>query len=235
MSKFTVAPAIFELFPNLCFGVVAADRVDNRGSDAAIADLLQARAMALFRDLEGKDVRLHPHVAVWREAFARMGLNPNKYPASIEALAKRVAKKPELPAINKVVDLVNAISVTHVLPMGAHDRDVLPGDIEVRLARPGDLFLPFGATEAETPDEGEIVYATGNQIRTRKWVWRQGEMAKVVPETTRFFFPIDGFYGVTDQAARAARAELAGALERFCGARTRTFWVDREQRSVELD
>lgn len=234
MSKFIVTPDLFELFPHLCFDVVVAEGVSNQGTDPEVMALLGVRAQALFESLQGADLKAHPHIAVWREVFQKLGQNPNKYPSSIEALAKRVAKKPELPDINRVVNLVNAMSVTYVLPMGAHDLEILPGDIEVRLARPADVFIPFAGTEPEALDEGEVVYATGDQIRTRKWVWRQGEMAKVMPESTRLFFPIDAFYGVTDQAARKARDELTALLERYCGAKTRTYWVDREHPGVDL-
>jgi DNA/RNA-binding domain of Phe-tRNA-synthetase-like protein len=234
VTRFVVAREIFELFPDACFGVVVAENVDNREESAEIANLLRAQAQALAAELGGTDVREHPHVKVWREAFQKLGLNPNKFPSSIEALAKRTAKKPELPTINKVVDLVNALSLKYLLPMGAHDMEVLPGDIEIRLTREGDIFIPFGATEPEPVDEGEVVYATGNHIRTRKWVWRQGEKAKVVPESRTLFFPIDAFYGVTDKAAQAARAELAALLQEYCGARTRELWVDKDTPSVEL-
>ncbi|HWI51004.1 MAG TPA: phenylalanine--tRNA ligase beta subunit-related protein [Symbiobacteriaceae bacterium] len=234
MSKFIVAPELFELFPELCFGVVVAEGIDNAAAAPAITELLQTRTLALAERLSGTDVREHPHIAVWRQAFQKLGLNPNKYPSSIEALAKRVAKGAGLPSINPVVDLGNAMSVTHLLPMGAHDMDVLPGDIEVRLGRPDDIFIPFGAAEPEGVDPGEVVYATGNQIRTRKWVWRQGEKAKVVAETRRIFIPIDAFDGVTGQAALAARSELAGAIERFFGVAPRVYWVDRNTPSVEI-
>ncbi|HLO28286.1 MAG TPA: phenylalanine--tRNA ligase beta subunit-related protein [Anaerolineales bacterium] len=235
MSKFMVTPDLFKLFPQLCFGVVVAEGTNNQGADPQVAELEAARAQALFESLKGTDLKAHPHIAVWREAFQKLGQNPNKYPSSIEALARRVAKKPELPDINRAVNLVNAMSVTYLLPMGAHDLEILPGDIEVRLARPTDVFIPIGGTQPEALDEGEVVYATGDQIRTRKWVWRQSELAKVSPESTRLFFPIDAFYGVTDQAARAAQAELAELLGRYCGATTRTYWVDQEHPSADLD
>lgn len=234
MIRFTVAPEIFQLVPDICLGVVVAEGIDNRAPNPAITDLLRTRTRALAERLNGTDVREHPHIAIWRESFQKLGLNPNKYPSSIEALAKRVAKGAELPSINPIVDLGNAHSVTHLLPMGAHDLDVLPGDIEVRLARAEDRFTPFGATEAESVDVGEVIYATGNEVRTRKWVWRQGEIAKVVPETSRIFVPIDAFYGVTDQAARAARDEMVAALERFFSVVPRVYWVDRDTPSVTI-
>ena len=177
MTKFVVAPELFELFPEACFGVVVAEEVDNQTADGAISALLEAQARTLNQELGGTDVREHPHVAVWREAFRKLGLNPNKFPSSIEALAKRITKRAELPSINKIVDLVNILSLKYLLPMGAHDRQILPGDIELRQARPEDIFIPFGSPEPEPVDAGEVVYATGNQVRTRKWVWRQGEKA----------------------------------------------------------
>ena len=70
----------------------------------------------------------------------KLELNPNRFPSSIEALARRIAKKAELPSINKTVDLVNILSLKYLLPMGAHDREILPGDIELRLARRGQVY-----------------------------------------------------------------------------------------------
>lgn len=235
VAKFIVAPALFEVFPEACFGVVVAEEVDNRVSSQVVSDLLAAQARTLNQELGGTNVREHPHVAIWREAFRKLELNPNRFPSSIEALARRIAKKAELPSINKIVDLVNILSLKYLLPMGAHDREILPGDIELRLARAEDRFIPFGGEEPEPVDEGEVIYVTDNQVRTRKWVWRQGEKAKVVPETRRLFCPIDAFYGTTDQAAKAAQAELAAMLEEHCGAKTRQFWVDKDNSKVELD
>jgi hypothetical protein len=60
-------------------------------------------------------------------------------------------------------------------------------------------------------------------------------MAKVVPESTHLFFPIDAFYGVTDEAAQAARGELEALLRQYCGASTRTFWVDKANPAIPLD
>lgn len=235
MAKFIVAPKLFEIFPEACFGVVIAESVDNQKASSTVTDLLEIQSKTLHQELSGTNVREHPRVAVWREAFRKLGLNPNRFPSSIEALAKRIAKKAELPSINKVVDLVNILSLKYVLPMGAHDREILPGDIELRFACPEDKFIPFGSTESEPVDEDELIYVTDNQVRTRKWVWRQGEKAKVMPDTKQLFCPIDAFYGVTDQAAKAAQSELAAMLQEYCGARTRQFWVDKDNPSVELD
>ena len=84
---------------------------------------------------------------------------------SIEALFTRIAKGKGMPHINPVVDLGNAISLKYTLPLGAHDLGDAGDDIQVRLSRPEDTFLPFGSTEEEAPDAGEVVYAVGSQGR----------------------------------------------------------------------
>lgn len=48
----------------------------------------------------------------------KIGINPNRYPCSAEALFKRLSKGKDLPHINPLVDLNNAISLKYTLPHG---------------------------------------------------------------------------------------------------------------------
>lgn len=227
MNRFVVAPELFEITPRPCLAVVVAEGVHGSTSESQAAALLHDEALAFAVAMEDRDVREHPHIAVWRDAFRAVGVNPSRFPSSVEALARRVQKRSELPSVNAVVDVVNALSLRHVLSMGAHDLDSLAGDIELRTARPDDRFVPLGGGPGEVPDPGEIVYATGTVVRTRKWTWRQGEAAKVTPASHRLFFPIDAFEAVTDESARTAADELATMLTRMFGATTAVHWVDR--------
>ena len=221
--QFTVANELFAQFPRACFGVVVAHAIPVM-EHARITEMLQQEAGNIGSTFPA-GVRSHSHIAVWRDAFAALGYNPNKFLSSVEALASRVYKTGQMPSINAIVDLVNAFSLRYVLPMGAHDMQSLQGSVEIRLSRAGDSFTPFGAEEAEDVPPGEVVYASGATVRTRRWVWRQSEHGKITAATQDVFFPIDGFAGVTDQAVLAARDELASFL-RGQGARVQTGWVD---------
>lgn len=55
-----------------------------------------------------------------------------------------------------MVDLGNAISLKYYLPVGAHDLDTMDGEFCVRCAGEDDTFLPFGGTETEKADIGEV-------------------------------------------------------------------------------
>ena len=86
--------------------------------------------------------------------FTALGINPNKFLCSIEALLTRIAKGKGFPHINAAVDLGNAVSIKHRLPMGAHDLDTIEDGLDVRLAQEGDTFIPFGCTEEEDAGRG---------------------------------------------------------------------------------
>ncbi len=231
---FRVEPEVFSVFPSICIGIVVAEGIDNATPSPQVRDLL-ARVLAEAPSNWGADIKAMPAISVWRESFTRLGWNPNKFPSSIEALVKRVSKRPEIPQINNVVDLVNAMSVRHIVPMGAHDIARVVGDLEVRFSRPGERFTPFGKSTPETVDTHELVYADADEVRTRKWVWRQGEKAKVTAETSHVFFPIDGFYGATEAQVRVAQADLTEQLAKaFPDCRLQQLWVDSQTPAVRI-
>ena len=234
--RFIVEEKVFETLPDMCVGVVVAKGADNSVENAAVAVLLDEAIALAEQRFAGKKVKEEPTIQPYREAFRALGINPNKYMCSIEALFTRIAKGKGFPCINAAVDLGNAISIGHRLPIGAHDIDSLEGGLEVRPARAGDTFVAFGETEEETPDEGEIVYASGSQVRTRRWTWRQSERGKITEETTAILYPIDGFTDVNEAEVKAAAAEFVTLLRRFFGegVTIETGFVEREHPRFEF-
>ncbi len=234
--KFTVAPEIFEKLPNMYIGVVVAHSIDNQAAQPGIwrmLDQYEQRAQAKFA---GVKVKEHAAIIPYREAFRQLGINPNRYPCSVEALFKRLAKGKRLPHINPLVDLNNALSLKYTLPMGTHNLDGTQEDMVMRLADPAvDTFIPLGETAAnvEKPDAGEIIYAVGNEIRTRRWTWRQSDLGKITSATQSVFFPIDGFYDINRERVDQAVQDLAAQLEGFFKVSVQTGIVDREQPSLE--
>ncbi len=232
--KFVIEQSIFEALPTLCVGVVAAKGIDNGRPYPAVEQLLDEAIAHAEERFSGKRVKEEPEILPYRAAFQALGINPNKYMCSIEALFTRIAKGKGMPHINPLVDLNNAVSLSHTLPMGTHDLGLSQEDIVLRYARPGDSFLPFGAEEEEQPEAGEVVYAVGSQVRTRRWTWRQSEHGKIDAGTRDVFFPIDGFLGFNDKEVQAAAEELERLLREHFGCETLRGFVDREHPEMEL-
>lgn len=232
--KFKVQNEVFEALPNACFGVVVAKGVNNRGENAAINALLAEKTAFAQNAFAGKKVKEEPAILPYREAFSALGINPNKFMCSIEALFTRIAKGGAMPSISPLVNLNNAVSLAHTLPMGTHDLGVSELDIELRFATGDDTFLPFGAEAAESVPEGELVYAVGNDVRTRRWAWRQSNNGKITEETSFVFFPIDGFNGINDGEVRAAQTELAQLLKEHFNCEVQTGFVDAANPEMEI-
>ncbi len=231
--KFKIDKRIFDKLDNLYVGVVVAKGADNTKKYPEVSQMLVGSlALAENRFLD-KKVKEDELVIPYREAFRKLGINPNKFQCSVEALFGRIAKGKKLPSINPLVDLNNAVSLKHTLPMGTHDLARSDEDIEMRYVKPDDTFVPMGSTEIETPDEGEVVYAVGNEVRTRRWAWRQSEYGKITPDTNYVFFPIDGFKGINNQEVDAAAKELAGLLKDIFGCEVALGYVDREHPEFE--
>ncbi len=232
--KFIVDKEIFEKLPNACFGVVMARGIDNSSAYPEIDRLLDESIKIAAEHFEGKKVKEEPDILPYREAFRALTINPNKYLCSIEALFTRIAKGKGMPHINPVVDLGNAVSLKYTLPMGAHDLGGSSDDMRIRLAQPEDTFLPFGSETEETPDAGEVVYAVGHQVRTRRWTWRQSQHGKITPSSSDIFFPIDGFADFNGDRVLAAREELETLLKQIFHCKTVSGLVDAQHMEMEL-
>ena len=232
---FRVSPDIFARFPDVFIAVVAADGVPNGAPIAAVeAELRMAEREAHERLTEtGVDLQAHPFIARWRDAFRAAGINPNKYRSSVEALLTRVQKGSDLPALSPAVDLANAVSLRSWLPAGAHDIDRLADTLEVRLSG-NEIFHPIGGSIPEAVEAGEIVYADARAVRTRRWIWRQGDGAKVTATSRRIFFPIDGWLGLNEEETREAAHELARLLQQHLGVRAEVAFVHKDNPEVRV-
>ena len=212
MKKFIVEDKVFEKIPTYCLGIVIAEGIDNSLPDPGIENFLDEQIAAFAEKYKDMNVRDIPNINAYREAFRSLSMNPNKFMCSIESLTKRVQKNAALPHINPVVDLGNALSVKYCLSMGAHDIDKLKEDLEVRFSRTGDMFLPMEESVPEEMPENELVYVSGNTVKTRRWIWRQSDEGKIDENTKNVFFPIDGFDDISKDDVLKARDELAGIL-----------------------
>ena len=195
---YQVSQEFFEKLPNACFGAVAVRGLDNTHDIPQLEQMLAENVAACEAYFAGKKPKETEDILPYRNAFTALGINPNKFLCSIEALLTRIAKGKGFPHINAAVDLGNAVSIKHRLPMGAHDLDTIDEGLDVRLAKEGDTFIPFGSTEEETPDMGEAV-------------------GKITEETKAILFPIDGFSDVNADEVQAASDELVTLLRRFFG------------------
>lgn len=231
--KFIVQKEIFDKLEDLYVGVVVAKEIDNSKDYDNIDKMLDEaieNAKNEFLDVKAKeDYRVIPY----REGFQKVGINPNKFQCSVEAMVNSISKGRAVPHINPLVNLNNAISLKYTLPMGTHNLGLSESDIELRFADDDDTFAPMGSDTLEKPDIDEVVYVVDHKVRTRRWAWRQSKEGMIDKNTNYVFFPIDGFKGFNDDKIEAAIKELEEVLKSEFKCEVVSGYVDKDHREFE--
>src|ERR1700730_5910400 len=146
MPELSIAEVIGD-FPDfrVAFGVlegIAPDPVD----DGRLAAFVAEAEDGAKRLLGATDVAALPEVLHWRAAYRAFGPEKTSHRDACEALLRRLQAGQGLPRILPLVDLYNAVSVKHRMPVGVDDLALVRPPNAFRYARPGDTFLDGGPT-----------------------------------------------------------------------------------------
>lgn len=220
----TVDAEIFDRWPGYRVPLLAADAVDVTGL-ASTADRLIDEAVTYAHSLD--PTALDPHVSHWQEAYREFGVKPRVGRVSVDALTRRAVSETGLSRINVLVDIYNAISVLHQVPIGGEDLDRYEGPARLHRALGHEPFLTKadGAPIIDHPDAGEPVWVDDEGVTCRRWNWRQTTRTAIKPDTTRVGFIIDSLdapdHTRSEQAALQLAEILGADLARTIDATTR--------------
>ena len=132
LDRLHVAADVHALRPDFAVLALAVIGLTNGPSDAQSETWLhdaEAHTRATGTDLPA-------HVLAWQDTFRAFGAKPQRTASSVEALWRRAAGA-GLPRVNWLVDLYNAVSVRHTLPVGGVDLSLEAGEAAVfRADRP---------------------------------------------------------------------------------------------------
>jgi DNA/RNA-binding domain of Phe-tRNA-synthetase-like protein len=200
---------------------------------AALDALIAEREQAARERWAGMELSQIPGIAAWRAAYKGFGIRQTRYRSSVERLAKNVLAGRPLARVNAFVDLYNAVSLAHVLPLGADDLDRVTPPLAFRYAREGDSFVDMAeeGDAPEAPKAGEVVYADADHVLCRRWNWRQDARSLITPATSRAVITVQA-NGAGD--VHAGTDDLIDLISKFCGGRLRLAILDRSRPTAEI-
>jgi DNA/RNA-binding domain of Phe-tRNA-synthetase-like protein len=173
--------------------VVRARGLSNGPSDDSSASLLRQAEKAARQTLNGAEPAALPHIAAWRDAYRAFGAKAQRTPCSAEALLKRAVGGEGLPAINRLVDLYNAVSVEFALPVGGEDLTRTAGVSRLTVATGAEPFDTFRSGEpvVEYASAGEVVWVDDAGVTCRRWNWRQCARTRLTEGSTDAYFVLE--------------------------------------------
>jgi len=225
---------ITEAFPDYRVAFVVAENLAIAPERPAALDALIAEREAATRARwGGTELSQIPGIAAWRAAYKGFGIKQTRYRSSVERLVKNVLAGRSLARVNAFVDLYNAVSLAHVLPLGADDLDHVMPPLTFRYAREGDSFVDMAeeGDAPEAPKPGEVVYADAAHILCRRWNWRQDARSLITPQTARAVVTVQA-NGAGDVSA--GMDDLIDLLGKFCGGQASAVVLDRTQPTADL-
>jgi lysyl-tRNA synthetase class 2 len=232
--KDIVAKEVLAKFPSYIRGVVVARGVNNQGESQKLIELLRKVEDNATKDASLTEIKSHPRIASWRQAYSDFGVNPNKFYCSIESLGRRARRGDQLPYINTLVALFNYFSLKHMVPSGGDDLDRVEGNLCLTLAKGNEPFTPFNSETIEYPAAGEVIYVDDSKVMCRCWNWRQGDQTKLTPATANVAINVDCLPPVSKGEAETITKELADLVTEFCGGEVKYLFLDASQNEAEV-
>lgn len=232
--KSVLSSDVLALFPEFVRGVVIGKGINNREENERLLELLRDAEEQTVGNEALRDIKNHPRIASWRQAYTDFGANPNKFVSSIESLCRRVQKGSQLPYINTIVALFNYFSLKHIVPSGADDLDNARGNLRLVRAAGNESFIPFNSDQTEHPEPGEIIYIDDSTVMCRRWNWRQGNQTMLTPATANIAINVDCLLPVGSEEPERITAELASLLGELCGGEVSYFMLSAKQNQMEI-
>lgn len=213
MPRFRYDPEIIKRFPAVVGGVIHATGVHNGPTPPRLAADFQDETHAVRARIGATPLSELPTLAAWRKVFRGFGVDPTQYRSAAEALMRRLTKQGELPSIGTLVDLANLVSIRYALPVAVFDQRGISGETIVRFARGDERWADLGASQAEHPVPGEVIFAdAADVVSARRWCWRQSAGSAVREDTTEILVTVEGHHATADRDVTRALTDLEALL-----------------------
>jgi len=224
---FTIDQELICRYPALRIGVVVGRGIQNAREHPELTALkagLERRFAAQHRP---EDVNNHPYILAWRETYRSFGAKPKDHRPTAEALLRRIVRGEPAPLINVAVNCYLLAELEHFLPVGGYDLSHIAGSIQLRFSPGGEPFLPLGGRESEVTQPGEVVYADRDKVLTRRWNYKDSDLAKITEDSTDIvLFCEAAELSIPTSAVESSAKTIADHLAHFCGGDVRYFLAD---------
>lgn len=230
--KFKIKPEVFQKFPNLvvCLPIVLG--FDNQKNGDKILGYLRQQEEDLRKRMKLKQLISDPRVTSYFEVFQQFGADPEKIVPTHVALAKRVLEGGQIPDINSLANLYNAVSLKYLTPFGGEDLSTLYGDFVLKFSSGGEQWIGIGAKRNKPTIKGDLVWGDDLDISTKSLNWRQCERTKLTQESKDGYFIMDGFSDINRENIGKAAKEFIDLVVEWCGGKAKIFWMDKNNPEV---
>jgi DNA/RNA-binding domain of Phe-tRNA-synthetase-like protein len=147
----SIDPALKKKCPTVALGFVTAHVRTVESSLELLGEMYSCEA-SILKSVDPRALLDAPAISATRAGYRALGKDPARYRGSAEALLRRLISGKHFPNINRVVDIINLVSVESRLPVGLYDLANVQGDIVFRAGRKGETYKGIGKYDLNLED-----------------------------------------------------------------------------------
>ncbi|MDL2290072.1 hypothetical protein LJB95_01550 [Paludibacteraceae bacterium OttesenSCG-928-F17] len=188
--KITISSEIKEKCPELSIAVLRC-KVKNTISSDELWIEIDSETERIKSQYKLEEINKRPEIYATRQAYKKLGKDPNRYRPSAEALCRRILRDIPLYKLNTLVDFINLVSIRSGFSIGGFDADKIKGDVVLGVGTQEDVFEGIGrgllnieGLPVYRDEEGGIGTPTSDNERT-----------KITMDTTSLLMIINGYSG----------------------------------------
>ena len=173
MIHVSISEEIAKACPDLHVAVVECDVV-NTVSDEQLWKEITEMETHIRTTCKLEDINKFPPIQATRQAYKRLGKDPNRYRPSAEALRRRILRELPLYKIDTLVHIINLLSIQSGYSIGGFDAGKIDGDLVLGVGREGEIYHGIGRGElniAGLPvyrdNQGGVGTPTSDEERTK--------------------------------------------------------------------
>lgn len=217
---------ILNACPELHVLVVSCD-VKNSEPDEQLWKEIADEELAVRSSMKLEEINKWLPIRATRQAYKRLGKDPNRYRPSAEALRRRILRELPLYRVDTLVDLINLLSIRSGYSIGGFDAGKIEGDtLVLGVGHEGEIYHGIGRGElniAGLPVYRDMAGGIGTPTSDE-------ERTKISLDTSRLLMIINGYSGL--EGLQAAGAYGVDLLKRYVSATNfETELISAENRS----
>ncbi len=138
-------------------------------------------------------------------------VDPTKQRPASEALVRRFIRRKDLPKINPVVDIFNAVSAATGIAMCAYDFNKIQGELELTVSTGDEFFHGIGWSKPRKLDSGQLIIKDEKSVISL-YPYRDADHTKITRKTSVILLTVDGVPDIPGYSLKSVLEETTSLI-----------------------
>lgn len=228
--KVSVSQEVFKKFhPKLRIAFIYIKGINNKKNLHESEHLLHEVEELIRLELHPETLKNHDLIAPWVVAQQEFGKEAKHYHTSVEKMIKLVVSNKSVKVKNTLGNILNYVSLKHVVPVGVDDFNKISHELKFEIAKGKEkinalTFLKKGAF---------FYYDQAGVLGTKFDYWKSSRTL-IDEDTKSALIHVEVVPPIKKEEFEEILSEMQNLIKTFCGGESKVFILDRNSDTFDL-